>query len=129
MNNLMLGLRTPNNYGDQPCNIYDASQDMLDDCAGGCGPGGIGDMLVPDRMWFLSVKPACRVHDWMYTWGVTKEDKKLADEVASRRIDIFTKCTKLLIKTPTAGASELIENLKGMATHICNIARIVIDND
>jgi phosphate transport system protein len=55
-------------------------------------------------------------------------DRKLADEVASRRIDIFTKCSKLLIKTPTAGASELIENLKGMATHICNIARIVIDN-
>ena len=56
------------------------------------------------------------------------KDKKLADEVASRRIDIFNKCTKLLIKTPTAGASELIENLKGMATQVCNIARIVMDN-
>lgn len=55
------------------------------------------------------------------------KDKKLADEVASRRIDIFTKSTKLLIKTPTAGASEVIENLKAMATNVCNIARIVID--
>jgi len=55
------------------------------------------------------------------------KDKKLADEVAGRRIDIFTKCTKLLIKTPTAGASEVIENLKSMTTNVCNIARIVMD--
>lgn len=55
-------------------------------------------------------------------------DKKLADDVASRRIGIFTKCSKLLITTPTAGSCEMIENLKGMATHVCDIARIVIDN-
>ncbi len=54
---------------------------------------------------------------------------KLADEVASRRIEIFNKCTKLLIKTPTAGAAEVIENLKSMTTNICNIARIVIDSE
>jgi phosphate uptake regulator len=55
------------------------------------------------------------------------KDKKIADEVASRRIDIFTKCSQLLIKTPTAGAAEVIENLRAMATNVCNIARIVID--
>jgi phosphate uptake regulator len=57
------------------------------------------------------------------------KDKALADDVASRRIDIFTKCTKLLIKTPTAGATEVIENLKAMTTNICNIARIVLDKE
>lgn len=57
------------------------------------------------------------------------KDKTLADKVASRRIDIFSKATKLLIKTPTAGASEVIENLKSMTTNICNIARIVIDEE
>jgi len=55
------------------------------------------------------------------------KNKQIADEVASRRIDIFTKSTKLLIKTPTAGAAEVIENLKDMTTNICNIARIVLD--
>ncbi len=55
------------------------------------------------------------------------KDKKLADDVAARRIDIFTKCSKLLIQTPTAGASEVIENLRSMATNVCNVARIVID--
>lgn len=57
------------------------------------------------------------------------KDRKLADDVAGRRIDIFTKCTKLMIKTPTAGAVEVIENLKSMATNVCNIARIVIDSE
>ena len=39
----------------------------------GCGPGGFGDFLVPDTMWGLSVRPACRIHDWDYRhsrgWG------------------------------------------------------------
>jgi phosphate uptake regulator len=57
------------------------------------------------------------------------KDKKTADEVAGRRLDIFSKCTQLLIKTPTAGASEVIENLKAMTTNVCNIARIVLDSE
>ena len=32
----------------------------------GCGPGGIGDLLIPDTMWGLSVRDACRIHDWGY---------------------------------------------------------------
>jgi len=39
----------------------------------GCGPGGFGDWFVPDTMWGLSVRPACRIHDWDYRhskgWG------------------------------------------------------------
>ena len=49
---------------------------------GGCGGGdGIGDCLVPDKMWGLSVHPACMIHDWMYDCGVTIEDKNEADRV------------------------------------------------
>ena len=32
----------------------------------GCGPGGVGDMLVPDTVYFLSIRNACRIHDWGY---------------------------------------------------------------
>jgi len=32
----------------------------------GCGPGGIGDILVPDRIYGLDVSDACRIHDWYY---------------------------------------------------------------
>jgi hypothetical protein len=33
----------------------------------GCGPGGLGDLLIPDRVYGLNIKPACKIHDWMYT--------------------------------------------------------------
>jgi hypothetical protein len=32
----------------------------------GCGPGGIGDFLVPDTVYGLSIREACRIHDWGY---------------------------------------------------------------
>lgn len=49
--------------------------------AGGCGPGEIGDWIVPDRVWGVSIKDACKIHDWMYWIGRTKEDKEEADRV------------------------------------------------
>lgn len=68
-------------YGDQPCCYHDATPEAIAAVAGGCGPGGVGDFLVPDTMWLLSVKPACSIHDYMYRWGLTEEDRALADEV------------------------------------------------
>jgi hypothetical protein len=32
----------------------------------GCGPGGIGDFLVPDTVYGLSIREACKIHDWGY---------------------------------------------------------------
>ncbi len=80
MSNLMVGLKAPDEYGDQPCSVLSATKDQLEECTGGCGPGGFGDMIVPDTIYFLSIKDACKIHDWMYTWGVTREDKEEADE-------------------------------------------------
>ncbi len=39
----------------------------LGEVINGCGPGGIGDLLIPDRVYGLNIKPACEIHDWMYT--------------------------------------------------------------
>jgi len=49
----------------------------------GCGPGGIGDMLVPDTMWGLSVRDACRIHDWGYRHceEASEDDRKRHDEL------------------------------------------------
>jgi len=80
MSSLMVGLKAPDEYGDQPCSVLRATKGQLEECTGGCGPGGVGDMLVPDTIWFLSIRDACKIHDWMYTWGVTREDKEEADE-------------------------------------------------
>ena len=48
----------------------------------GCGPGGIGDWFIPDTMWGLSVKEACRQHDHDYRFGAgaSDADRKLCDE-------------------------------------------------
>ena len=49
---------------------------------GGCGPGRIGDWLVPDTIWFVNIKPACYLHDCEYSEPDTsqeKDDKNLFD--------------------------------------------------
>ena len=78
---MVIKLFAPEKYGTQRYSYHDATQEDIDAVAGGCGPGGVGDYLVPDTMYFLSVKPACSIHDWMYHYGVDIDDKILADRV------------------------------------------------
>ena len=67
-------LYAPEEYWDTPEHIIDAM-------TGGCGPGGFGDMFVPDTLWGMNVFPACRIHDYMYGVGETLADKDEADRV------------------------------------------------
>jgi len=54
----------------------------IDEFTGGCGPGkGIGDRLVPDKILCVSIFKACRIHDFMYFFGETIDDKLEADRV------------------------------------------------
>ena len=53
----------------------------LNEIANGCGAGKLGDLLVPDTVYGLSIRPACRVHDFMYHFGADLEDKEEADRV------------------------------------------------
>lgn len=48
-----------------------------------CGPGDYGDYLVPDKILFLSVNEACRIHDWYYRfWPENTEDaRSMADRI------------------------------------------------
>jgi hypothetical protein len=74
-------LYAPEKFGAQPCCYHDATPEQIAAAIGkgGCGPGGIGDYLVPDTMWGLNVRPACSIHDWQYHWGRTIDDKIKAD--------------------------------------------------
>ena len=45
----------------------------------GCGPGKLGDLLVPDTFYGLSIKQACEIHDYCYEIGETLDDKTFAD--------------------------------------------------
>ena len=55
-----------------------ATKEEIDAVAQGCGPGKYADYLIPDTVFGgLSIKRACRVHDWDYEKGV---DKVIADK-------------------------------------------------
>ncbi len=45
----------------------------------GCGQAGWKGKFVPNTVWGLSVKPACQIHDWMWEFGETAEDKVIGD--------------------------------------------------
>lgn len=49
----------------------------------GCGPGGWGDLLVPDKILGLDIQPACSIHDYYYRhWHDASEDARyMADRV------------------------------------------------
>jgi len=48
---------------------------------GGCGPGKLGDKLVPDSIWWLDVKPACKRHDMSWYLAKTYEDFLVSDNM------------------------------------------------
>jgi len=62
-----------------PMAYWNTSRVARAEICNGCGPGKLGDFLVPDTLWGLCVTPACNIHDWMYAMGETIEDKKVAD--------------------------------------------------
>lgn len=64
-----------------PEEYWNMSSEAIDEVTEGCGPGGIGDYLVPDRIWGVNIFYACQIHDWMYHFGVTGADKVKSDDV------------------------------------------------
>lgn len=64
-----------------PKSYIDATEIERNYVDGGCGPGKLGDYLVPDKIWGLNIKIACTYHDWMYFVGETYQDKIRADKV------------------------------------------------
>ena len=58
-----------------------ATKGELELWTNGCGSAQAKFDFVPDTIWFLSIKEACRIHDWMYHMGRTAEDKEEADRV------------------------------------------------
>ena len=76
-----------------PTTYRDATIEQILAKTGGCGPGGLGDWVVPDTMYFESVFLACQVHDWMYGEGETEEDKFIADLLLLLNIIILIQLT------------------------------------
>ena len=50
-----------------PKEFWEMNEKAILEATGGCGPGLYGDYFVPDTVWGLSIKRACRIHDFMYS--------------------------------------------------------------
>lgn len=76
-----------------PPNYYD--YDKVERDSWGCGPGGLGDYLVPDTVYGLSVKPACQRHDCHYRFdeGKNEATRKIADDEFLKNMQIIVDAT------------------------------------
>ena len=59
------------------------NEELANKVGNGCGPDGAKwkSWIVPDKIFFVSVKEACRIHDFMYYKGRRKRDQVVADNV------------------------------------------------
>jgi|AntDeeMinimDraft_6_1070357.scaffolds.fasta_scaffold13169_2 hypothetical protein len=64
-----------------PRSFWNASQELRDAITGGCGPGGVGDYFVPDTIYGLDMKPACKIHDWTFVVWNNKAGFKKANNL------------------------------------------------
>jgi hypothetical protein len=63
-----------------PESFWNATAAKRAEVCNGCGAkSGISKYLVPNHMWGLAVKPACNIHDWMYSEGRSEADREAAD--------------------------------------------------
>ena len=49
--------------------------------SGGCGSDGALFDYVPDNFLGVDISLCCKIHDYLYTIGLTEEDKVLADKM------------------------------------------------
>jgi hypothetical protein len=72
----MTKLKTKYDYDNAPSKAIEA-------ICNGCGPAGAGwkSKVIPNTIYGLSVKEACKIHDWMYYFGESDYGKELADKV------------------------------------------------
>lgn len=64
---------------DAPVSFWLTDEATLEMITGGCGPGRFGDHGWFDKIYLLSIKLACRIHDFEYSTGKTLEEKLIAD--------------------------------------------------
>ena len=64
-----------------PESYWTATPEQRKTICNGCGVAGWKGKLVPDTMWGLNISKACDIHDWMYHFGKTEEDRCEADRV------------------------------------------------
>ena len=77
---IMMGLHGGYNLA-APWSFWTADVELRKSVVNGCGPGAIGDLIVPDKILGLNVKAACEIHDWMFCVYKCSEGFCLANDL------------------------------------------------
>jgi hypothetical protein len=65
-----------------PPSFWDLPEAFRSTVMTACGAGkGIGNWVIPDKIFGLRITEACKIHDYMYAQGATIEEKEQADRV------------------------------------------------
>ena len=98
----MKKLFAPDMYGNQPCSYMLASEAQKKAVCNGCGSKGMDKKWVNllDHLCGVDLLPACNIHDWMYQYGVSEEDKVYADEVFHGNMNKIVDAGSWFLKYP-----------------------------
>lgn len=88
-----------------PDSFKSASTVERDKICNGCGAANSKFDFVPDSIYGLKICSACDIHDWMYHFGETIEDKEQADRV-------FLNNLLRLIEAQTGTLNRLLKPLR-----------------
>lgn len=69
-----------------PASFLNATLDELLDVCNGCGAAGSW-FRPPKRIYGTLIVYACHIHDWMYNFGTTIEDKDESDRVMENNMN------------------------------------------
>lgn len=69
-----------------PASFLNATPNQLMEVCNGCGAAGSW-FRPPKRIYGTLIVYACHIHDWMYSFGKTLEDKEEADRVMNNNMN------------------------------------------
>jgi len=92
----------------------------------GCGPEGWKGKIIPDTIYGISIKEACKIHDYEYFIGKTLKDKERADKRFLKNMKLIfehkANCSKIFNPSRGIGAyiyySKILNTLRGIRAYI-----------
>lgn len=64
-----------------PQAFINATPEQRASVSNGCGPSGWKLAFLSNYLFGLNIAPACDIHDWMYAFGETEDQRNEADRV------------------------------------------------
>ena len=75
-----------------PVSYITASEKRKKKIFNGCGPEGFLERIIPDNILGTSVSSSCSIHDWMFHYSKTQNDREIADKAF--KVNIYIQLNK-----------------------------------